>query len=161
MKSSHESGSQSRSTRHNHRHWHGCRVAQCSPGFNQMWLGQVWEALLNAAASLGGGNPSCSFLQLFLKELQGQRRLLQQISPVRDILPRGKRIVLLTDPKPWRKILPPDIRSLRGNSVGKVSCSSLFWGHQLSPSPWRKPSPNPNLVSEVLVKFSVKILASP
>lgn len=90
-------------------------------------LRHMWEPLLNAASSQGGGNPSCSFFQLFLKELQGQWRLLEQISPARDILPRGKRIVLLTDPKPWRKILPQDVLKPRGKFwVGKVTCSSFF-----------------------------------
>lgn len=66
-KSPHGSRSSYRSTRHNHRHRHGCRVDQCSPDWTKCErLRQLWESLPHASASQGGGNPSCSFFQLFL-----------------------------------------------------------------------------------------------
>lgn len=118
-KSAHGSGSEPRSAGCKPRHRHGCKAAAVQSRHKPSAGASAAKPSVGAsAASEGGRKPCCSCFQLFLGELQGQLRPLEQVSPVRAIRGGGGRgggkIVLLTDPKPYRKLLPRDIPKPQG-----------------------------------------------
>lgn len=82
-------------------YWHGCRVAQCSPGFNQMWeIEKSARASTSCSCQSGRWKPLLQLLPALPQRAARSGEASQTDITCQRDPPKRRRIVLLTDPKP-------------------------------------------------------------